>query len=160
MLFIEYINKLRNTFASQEYLQLIPNLTYSYTTAIIKEISIAVSDRDSEFLESLLLVAIRDGLSKEYTLTLCGLLTEDWHYSQEDIALMLEEIQDERSVECLYDASINVPDYDDGRSLAKKCIWALGAINTPAAIEKLNALSHSQDSIIRESSIEQLKNIK
>ena len=104
-------------------------------------------------LDILLIIASRDGLDKTYSPVLCKLLFEEWHFSQEDIVMMLEDIKDPNSIESLFNAALKIPGHDDGRSLAKKCIWTLKAINTKSAIEKIILLSHSDDEIIRKNAI-------
>ena len=70
--------------------------------------------------------------------------------------MLLEEIKDPNSVDCLYTTCLTIPEYDENRSLAKKCVWALGAINTPGSKEKLQKLSTSLDLIIKKAAIKQL----
>jgi|GEM_PF-4595722 len=142
---------LENTKGYDPYLSLDNNSKpFLYTNQIINAINVASDNRDEEKLELLLFAADWDGLDNSYTKLFCELVVADWHFSQEDIAMMLEEIKDPISVECLYIAALNIPDHDDGCSLAKKCIWALGSINTSPAIEKLKLLAGNNNYIISE----------
>lgn len=131
-----------------------------YTIELIELIKEAIKKEDAVLLEYVLIVADKDGLNKSYTAFLCQLLAENWHHSHEDIVMLLEKIKDPESVDCIYNASSFVIDYDDGRSLAKKCIWALGAINTEYSMSKLEQLSHSDNIIIKEAAIMQINQIK
>ncbi len=92
------------------------------------------------------------GLDINVTL-LCRLLLEPWHFHHEDIAFLLEQLQDPIAIEALFaTAQKRLPylDYDSTHQLARKCIKALAAIKTPEAKEKLDALSHAESSIIQE----------
>jgi len=141
--------------ATEYFDQLTPN-GYSFTAELIEAIREAQESEDDGLLEDILIAASRDGLNEKYTKVLCALLKDDWHYCQEDIIMMLEEIKAPESVNCIYEAALNIPDYDDGRSLAKKCIWALGAINTAEAKEMLILLTASDDPIVKEAASMQL----
>ncbi|CDG89183.1 HEAT repeat domain-containing protein [Xenorhabdus bovienii] len=64
------------------------------------------------------------------------------------------------SVDALYQVSnfeLDYLDFDDSYALAVKCIWGLGDIGTPEALEKLKILSISDNEIIKENAINQLK---
>lgn len=118
-----------------------------------------LSNKDAEGLSCTLAIICNDGADSDYTDTLLLLLDEKWHISEEDIVSVLELIKDPNSIDKLYDVAINVPDYDEMRALAKKCMWALRAINTPEAIEKLKLLQNSDDPIISENATFQIENI-
>ena len=157
----ELINDSRNNHIPfVDYLERIPRCSFSYVSELIREMSITRNSKDVQLLEYLLTMASHDGVNKSYTQILCDLLKDDWHDSYEDIVMVLEEIKDPNSINCLYEAAINIPDYDDGRSLAKKCIWALGAINTEEANNKLEALKEFNDPIISEVAGMQLAHAK
>ena len=73
------------------------------------------------------------------------------------------------TVECLYELAISDTVYelatsnfekyrwDDNFALVRKCCFALGDINTPKAKEKLELLLQSDEEMIREHAMEQLK---
>ncbi len=124
------------------------------TLLILKE---SVKRKSSNELSCILAIIYRDGADKDYTDILLSLLDEKWHTSEEDIVNVLEIIKDPRSINKLYDLAINVPNYDDMRALAKKCMWALKAINTVESFEKLKLLKKSKDPIIKENATFQLK---
>lgn len=118
-----------------------------------------VENRDVKGLSNTLAVIYKDGADSDFTGLLLSLLDEDWHTSEEDIVGILEIIKDPKSVDKLYDVAVNVPDYDDMRALAKKCMWALSSINTPEAVEKLKLLRESNDPIIKENATFQLEEV-
>ncbi len=126
------------------------------TLPLLKE---SAKEKNPEKLEATISVISRDGADEDCTDILLQLLDEHWHISEEDIVSVLEIIKDPRSVERLYTVAINVPDYDEMRALAKKCMWALSAINTPEAIAKLKLLQNSDDMIIKENATFQLEHV-
>ncbi|WP_024529719.1 HEAT repeat domain-containing protein [Serratia fonticola] len=88
------------------------------------------------------------------------LLLESWHYRHEDIASLLQDAKSPTSIDALNKAVMTKFDYldfDDSYALAVKCIWALGEIGTPVAMDKLTKLSNSDNKIIRDNAINQLK---
>jgi hypothetical protein len=117
------------------------------------------SDKDAKGLSNTLAVIYNDGADRDFTSILLLLLDEKWHTSEEDIVGILEIIKDPKSIDKLYETAISVPDYDDMRALAKKCMWALSAINTPEAIQKLKLLQSSDDKIIKENATFQLEQV-
>ncbi len=86
----------------------------------------------------------------------------DWHRSHEDIVMLLEEIGDPESIDCIFSMFSKKPlylEYDDNCSLEKKCIWALGAIGSKYAVEKLTEISKSNNKVIREAALQQLNHL-
>lgn len=116
-------------------------------------------DKNSIGLQNTLAVILHDGADKDYTDVLLSLLDKRWHISEEDIVQVLELIKDPKSVEKLYQVAVHVPEYDDMRALAKKCMWALSAIKTSESIKKLEQLEASMDSIISENAKFQLEQV-
>ncbi|CAA7195132.1 HEAT repeat domain-containing protein [Chryseobacterium potabilaquae] len=116
-------------------------------------------NKDEKGLANTLAVICNDGADGDYTDILLQLLDEKWHTSEEDIITILELIKDPKSIDKLYEVAINIPDYDDMRALAKKCMWALSAINTPKSINKLRLLQASNDPIIKENAIFQIEQV-
>ena len=155
----EIIQELRDTSSSLIKIieKFVSKNSFQYQKDIIKQVHFARDHQDELLLELLVLVAWKDGVNNEYSDIFCKLLNEDWHYSRENIALMLKDIKDESTVKCLYSGALNIPEFDDFRSLAKKCIWALAAINTEEAKQKLYLLSRHEDPIISEVALQQLK---
>jgi hypothetical protein len=118
-----------------------------------------VKERDSLALSNTLTVIFKDGADEDFTDLLLLLLDEDWHTSEEDIVELLEIIKDPKATNKLYEVAINVPDYDEMRALAKKCMWALSSINTNESIEKLKKLAKSDDSLIAENALFHLEKV-
>lgn len=119
----------------------------------------SVANKNEKGLANTLAVICNDGADRDYTDILLQLLDEKWHTSEEDIISVLELIKDPKSVNKLYEVAIDVPDYDDMRAIAKKCLWALSGINTPEAIQKIKMLEMADDLIIRENAAFQLGQI-
>jgi HEAT repeat protein len=112
-----------------------------------------LSEKKEDRLANIIDIIYSDGADSDYTDTLIALLDEHWHIDHENIVSILELIKDPKSIDKLYEAAVNVPEYDDMRALAKKCIRALSTINTPEAVEKLKVLCNSNDSIIKENAM-------
>lgn len=126
------------------------------TFSLLKE---NVANKNEKGLAATLAIIYNDGVDSDYTDILLHLLDEKWHMYEEDIVSILELIKDAKSVDKLYEVAINIPDYDEMRALAKKCMWALSAINTPEAIQKLELLQSYDDSIIKENATFQLEQV-
>jgi hypothetical protein len=152
-----YSGLLERKYVFDDYLNKYPKSQKLYKAKILDLLNSSYVQKNHSRLRAATTVADLDGVDLDYTEILIKLLKEDWHQSHEDIVMLLDDIKDPRSVDCIYEISLNIPDYDDCMSLAKKCIWALGSINTVAAKEKLKTLSVSKDPIIKESAIKQLK---
>ena len=136
------------------------NRLFRYKKETLELLKEYVENRDGKSVSYLIAILYWDGADQDYTDLLLKLLDEDWHQSEEDIIEVLEIIKDPKSIDKLYEVAINIPDYDEMRAIAKKSIWALGAINTPEAIDKLNLLASMDDWIIKENAIDQLGYIK
>lgn len=101
-------------------------------------------------------------VTDEYVDLLCRLMDAPWHHNHEDIASIFQSFEFHQGVECLYRAALTQHkylEYDEAYALAVKCIWALGAINTPDSIKKLQLLTESKNEIIRSNAINQLSRI-
>jgi hypothetical protein len=89
----------------------------------------------------------RFGFHESCVPLLNALLTEAWHQSHWDIAEALQLLHSPSSVDVLYRAAqmqFDYLDYDESFSLATKCCWALGAIGTAEADERLRDLAQSE----------------
>jgi len=126
------------------------------TLSLLKE---NVINKDEKGLACTISVLWWDGADSDYTDILLQLLDEKWHIEEEDIVSILEIIKDPKSVDKLYEVALDVPDYDEMCALAKKCMWALSAINTPEAIQKLKLLEKVDNPIIRENAAFQLEEV-
>lgn len=115
--------------------------------------------RDEKGLNCTLGVLFRDGIDKDYTELLISLLGQNWHSEEEDIVSLLEDLSDPRSIDVLYKVAIQIPEDDEMRALAKKCMWVLSSINTDEAIQKLKLLQISGDPIIMENATFQLEQV-
>ncbi|MEO3430502.1 hypothetical protein AAFN88_16710 [Pelagibius sp. CAU 1746] len=112
-----------------------------------------IEKRDSDEVEAALIVGHRfDKFTSNCVPLLNELITADWHISHEDIAEALRVLRDPRSTDALYEAALLQFDYmgGDENALGKKCCWALGAIDTADAEEKLYRLAHSVNIAIAE----------
>lgn len=118
-----------------------------------------IIEKDENGLGATLTLLLMDGADKDYTEFLLKALNEDWHREYEGIVEVLEIIKDPKSVDQLYNTAVNVPDYDEMCALAKKCMWALSAINTPEAVQKLELLAKVDDPIIQENAKFQLEQV-
>lgn len=126
------------------------------TLSLLKE---DLLNKDGDRLFHTMAVIWADGADSDYTEDLLQLLDEKWHISEENIVSVLEQIKDPRSVDKLYEIAIDIPDYDEMRALAKKCIFALAAIQTPEAVDKLRLLGESDDDIIKENALSALESL-
>ncbi len=101
---------------------------------VLETLEKANADKNAEDVEySLLLGFLFNLFSTDYIDVLCKLILEKWHFKHEDIALIFQELKSPQSIECLYQAVLMRFDYlryDDSYALARKCIHALGDINT------------------------------
>lgn len=114
---------------------------------------------DVEYSLSLLLLNEEYSQTDKYVDILSALLNEKWHYKHEDIAVLLQGLKSPRSVDALYNAAVSkfeYLNYDDSYALARKCIHALGDINTEHSREKLKLLTTSDIQIIKEKAEKQL----
>ncbi len=95
---------------------------------------------------------IRDSIEK--------IITGNWHYSHEIIAEAFEDIASPKTIEWVYYLALarEYEGYEGDISMAKKCIHALGNINTPKSKEKLELLANNlnEDEEVRESAKRQL----
>jgi len=127
---------------------------------ILNELNKARKDRSPDMLEdAVTLLFIFDGVNHP-TNELNELLLEPWHYKHEDIASLLQDAKSPSSADFLYRATIKEFDYlsfDDSYALAIKCIWALGEIDSPQAIDNLVKLSKSNNHKISNNALNQLK---
>lgn len=113
----------------------------------------ALERKDSLNVEMAFIVCGVYGFTSEHVEPLVLLSLQSWHQQHEDIAWTLGKLGDPRAVDVLYKMANYVPDYlefDENRALARKAIWALGSISSPAAKRKLRLLAKSDEEIIRE----------
>ena len=133
-----------------DYLPRIPYHAFLYTNDLVAEIIAAYHQREPEILQDLLAIAARDGVNDRYTEILCEIMKNEWFWINEEIAMLLEDIRDPASVDTLYTTALNIPPHDEVRALARKCIWALVAIGTREAKEKIRQLKAANDPVINQ----------
>jgi len=115
---------------------------------------------DEEFVEAALSLLNALKTPKETDImVLCKLILEDHHERHEDIAQSLQYYADSSTVNCLYEAAQRKTEYYDvpENPFARKCLWALGDINTEESWEKIQLLGKSNDETVSQWAIEQLE---
>jgi hypothetical protein len=120
----------------------------------------AVERRDPADVELALVVCFRFGFSDGHLRPLMTLAFADWHQRHEDVAMALGKLRSPGAVDALVRLAQWVPAYlefDDGRALAVKAIWALGGIGGDAAHSGLKSLASSECGILAENAIAQLQ---
>ena len=130
---------------------------------IIKEgIKIACQKKNSTEIENLMLSISFFKLydRSEFIEDYIKLSKEEFHEEHETIASYFQRFHLPQTIDCIYELAIsNFEKYqwDDNFALVRKCCFALGDINTPKAKEKLELLLQSDEEMIREHAMEQLK---
>jgi hypothetical protein len=90
---------------------------------------------------------------------LCRYITETWHKQHENIATLLHGFKSPASVNPLADGMHIHCDYwyDGGDAFIRKCAYALAAIDTPEAHDKLKVLANDPNEIIKKYAQHQLE---
>jgi len=130
---------------------------YDYLLKVLDDSS---NIENAEGIEYAILLGYIIGFDKSHVPILCRLMMGSWHQQHENIASILQELRDPRSIDCLYYGAVmdfDYLDYDESFSLAKKCIWALGAINTIKSTEKLQSIAESDNPIKKKDALHQLE---
>lgn len=130
-------------------------------TVVQEYLELAIKEKNAEFVEAGFLIGFTYAeFPKNIESLLCLLIVEDWHHKHEDIAMLLKDLKHPLTVDSLYNAAeIQFPylNYDDTFQFARKCIKALSEIETSNAINKLQLLSESSNSIIAEYAKKELR---
>ena len=73
------------------------------------------------------------------------IITGNWHYDHENIAGAFKDIASPKTIEWVYYLALahQFEGYEGGLAMARKCIHALGKINTPKSKEKLELLANN-----------------
>ena len=73
------------------------------------------------------------------------IITGNWHGNHENIAEAFEDIASPKTIEWVYYLALahQFEGYEGGLAMARKCIHALGKINTPKSKEKLELLANN-----------------
>ncbi|WP_344183018.1 HEAT repeat domain-containing protein [Kribbella lupini] len=119
----------------------------------------AIERKDGDDLELALIVCNTFGFSANHLNSLIALTTADWHYKHEDVVAALGGLGDPAAVDTLYTATQWVPtylDFDEARALARKAVYALGALSGEEADNALRRVLESEDAIVREFAEEQI----
>ena len=90
-------------------------------------------------------------MRREYVDILNVVLNVSWHCRHEDVVNALQDLKDPKSIDPLFQAATTEYEYllfDEERSLARKCTWALADIGTPESKSKLELLSGSSNPYI------------
>jgi len=130
-------------FLSVYFKNKIPNKEYC-----LELLKIGLNNSDAGTIEeALIVIAVTKFNDDIFSEILCTLISKDWHHSHEDIAMLLKDIKDPATVNCLYNATelqFEYLNYDDTFQFARKCIKALAAIGNEYAIDKLKLLANSK----------------
>ena len=125
------------------------------------ELEKSYNEKNGKSINTLILAIYMCKLySEKFVDILCKLTKEEWHGKHEDIVFYLQQLELPSTIDCIYElATSNFEKYrwDDNFALIRKCCFALGDINTPKAKEKLELLLQSDEEMIREHAMEQLK---
>lgn len=131
------------------------DMILKYQEVIKNEEPYDVEDYISYFLKT------SDENKIEYVAQLNGLLSLDWHYQHENIALILQGLKSPMSVNVLFATAtkrFEYLSYDDSFALARKCTWALADIGTAKAKDKLISLSLNSNEYIAQYAKKRLDN--
>jgi hypothetical protein len=117
------------------------------TNFLVDELWNAMRDRDEVAVDQVLFVGFRFKLFDERTTApLISLLGSDWHHSHENIASVFQKLRDPSTVDALFAATKSrhaYLEYNDSASFAVKCLWALYAIGTEPARERISEVMES-----------------
>jgi hypothetical protein len=148
----------RSQISKEEFLRQFPSSVQQGKLALplLKEAYDAHSPED---LECALLIGFTFGFGPGHREILSNLIEADWHHSHEDIVEALDTLRSPDAVDALFRATQWIPkslEYDEGRALAVKAIWALGKIPGCESQAKLEMVARSDDPVVRETALEQL----
>jgi hypothetical protein len=125
----------------------------------------AHKEKDNDLLEYALLLNGYVDITKNrntYIEIWRQLLREEWHTQHEHLVDILSYYKDPKDIDLFYEIALtkfDYRDYDDSESLAVKCIWTLGNIGTEGAKVKLELLAKSDNKIIKDNAVQQLKRL-
>jgi len=124
----------------------------------------AIHEKNSDKIEYLTTSISTFKLFPKYSLDFVDIFgklsKEEFHEEHETIASYFQRLHLPQTIDTVYELAIsNFEKYqwDDNFALVRKCCFALGDINTPKAKEKLELLLQSDEEMIREHAMEQLK---
>jgi hypothetical protein len=131
----------------------------NYIFSAIKKAAEGENAEDLEYSFYLLFFNKAIIFQEEFIELICKLLKGKWHYQHENIVTMLQSIKSPLSINVLYETAFEKFDYlnyDDTHSLGRKCVHALGDINTEESKEKLRLIANSNIPILKEKAEKQL----
>lgn len=112
----------------------------------------ATTSRSAALLDVSLFLSARFGFDSSWIPTISGLLVETWHEAHEELVDMLSDLATPETVPGLLLMTQFIPprrEWDESRSLARRAIWALGALDGEVAGQLLVRLSQDPDERIR-----------
>lgn len=133
----------------QYFLELFNKLEGDIHKLIVKSLRQSLKEKDSDLLSytiSLFQFDKEFKNSNDILELLNVLLVEDWHIEHESIASLLKGFKSPSSIDYLYSTAIKDFEYlayDDAKALAKKCIYALYAIDSSESNEAIRKLINS-----------------
>ena len=122
-----------------------------YIKSELEKVYIEKNEKNVNIL--ILAIFVFNLYSEDFIDILCKLSKEEWHGKHEDIVFYLQQLELPSTIDCIYELAIS--DFEKYRDdeycqLVEKCCYALGAIGTEDAKEKLKLLAKSDKDIIRE----------
>jgi hypothetical protein len=111
----------------------------------------AIHSKDADKVEFALATVSDVDFDRSLVPVLIELVEANWHSRHEDVARMLQQLGDARSVDALFNAAHATHgylDFDDGSAFARKCTWALADIGSLLAKQRLLELSKETNKIV------------
>ena len=112
------------------------------------ELEAVLAQRDAAELTRVLATVWSVGLSVKWAPVFAKLLVERWHFQQEDLANALQDLRDPSTADALLVVALDSAPYDeidDGRALARKCVWALHDIGARAELEQIATTAKDEE---------------
>lgn len=120
-----------------------PRDTHNYKKELLNLIDDSIRTKDSDKLGLYLSLAWRDGMDDSYKPVLKAVILATWHSFHEDIVDYAADLKDDAFTDDIYTIATNsfYRQYDDENDATlRKCIYALKAINSEEAKEKIQLL--------------------
>lgn len=144
---IELKNKIQNRTIIQDEIEEFFDPVKGDKSKLIEELlEKAYYAKDGSAIDYLLQCIYINGKTKSLNQILCKIseIRDEWQYMNEDIASLLGELGDKKSVSYLYRLATEYP-ISDLHSIPLKAIWALRKIGNQEAINALRNISNSGD---------------
>lgn len=150
----------RNAISQEQFISRYPE-TFDYFYTPHKLLVDGFKAKNADQVEWAMVLAHIFGLDGRYRDVFTKLAFEDWHKCHEDIAFELgKKVKDPANAEALYHMALknySYLEFDSAKALAVKCIWSLGNLNDPKALNMLKCLSLNDNKIIQKNALEQIK---